>query len=106
MDCHESLMARRRKRSARAQRQKVPNVQLDKSLPSLPPTIAPNSGLAELDTPSTDPSSDAPVELPSSHPRSESRRACLGNDVNVESTEPQPVNQGAPVVHNFLPTFL
>ncbi|EDN02913.1 conserved hypothetical protein [Histoplasma mississippiense (nom. inval.)] len=96
MDCHESLMARRRKRSARAQRQKVPNVQLDKSLPSLPPTIAPNSGLAELDTPSTDPSSDAPVELPSSHPRSESRRACLGNDVNVESTEPQPVNQ-API---------
>ncbi|KAG5304953.1 chimerin [Histoplasma capsulatum G186AR] len=93
MDCHESLMARRRKRSARAQRQKVPNVQLDKSLPSLPPTIAPNSGLAELDTPSTDPSSDAPVELPSSHPRSESRRAYLGNDVNVESTEPQPVNQ-------------
>ncbi|PGH10035.1 hypothetical protein GX51_00302 [Blastomyces parvus] len=93
MDCHESLMARRRKRSARTQRQKVPNVQLDKSLPSLPPTLAPNSALAELDTPSTDPYSDAPVELPSSHPRSEARRSYMGNDANVDSSEPKPVNQ-------------
>ncbi|EAS31375.3 rho GTPase activator Rga [Coccidioides immitis RS] len=41
MDCHESLMARRRKRSARnaTQRQKHPSsaMHLDKSLPSLPP---------------------------------------------------------------------
>ncbi|KLJ11117.1 hypothetical protein EMPG_13568 [Blastomyces silverae] len=106
MDCHESLMARRRKRTARGQRQKVPNVQLDKSLPSLPPTIAPNNALAELDTPSTDPYSDAPVELPSSHPRSEARRSYMGNDANVESSESKPVNQGAPFTHNTVPTFL
>ncbi|KKZ65298.1 hypothetical protein EMCG_08814 [[Emmonsia] crescens] len=93
MDCHESLMARRRKRTARGQRQKVPNVQLDKSLPSLPPTMGSNNGLVELDTPSTDPYSDAPIELPSSRPRSEARRSYLGNDINVESPEPQPVNQ-------------
>ncbi|EGE86640.1 hypothetical protein BDDG_09587 [Blastomyces dermatitidis ATCC 18188] len=93
MDCHESLMARRRKRSARGQRQKVPNVQLDKSLPSLPPTVAPNNGLAELDTPSVDPYFEAPVELPSSHPRSEVRRSYMGNDANVESPESKPVNQ-------------
>ncbi|OAX78808.1 hypothetical protein ACJ72_06880, partial [Emergomyces africanus] len=90
MDCHESLMARRRKRTARGQRQKVPNVQLDKSLPSLPPSMASNTALAELDTPSTDPYSDAPVELPS-RPRSELRRSYVGND--SQSPEPQPVNQ-------------
>ncbi|KAM5469708.1 Rho-type gtpase-activating protein [Microsporum audouinii] len=43
MDCHESLMSRRRKRTARnaAQRQKppAPNMHLDKSLPSLPPSM-------------------------------------------------------------------
>ncbi|KAK2873593.1 hypothetical protein FQN49_002259 [Arthroderma sp. PD_2] len=43
MDCHESLMSRRRKRTARnaAQRQKPPgpSMHLDKSLPSLPPSM-------------------------------------------------------------------
>src|SRR5436190_4598323 len=46
MDCHESLMARRRRRTARnaAQRQKTgppPGVHLDKSLPPPPPTATP-----------------------------------------------------------------
>ncbi|KAI1943459.1 Rho-type gtpase-activating protein [Ophidiomyces ophidiicola] len=61
MDCHESLMARRRKRSARnaAQRHKVPNpsMHLDKSLPSLPPEH-------DTSTPTTDPYSDASIEAP------------------------------------------
>lgn len=43
MDCHESLMARRRKRSARntqkQQKPPTPNMHLDKSLPSLPPSV-------------------------------------------------------------------
>ncbi|OAL70727.1 rho GTPase activator [Trichophyton violaceum] len=43
MDCHESLMSRRRKRTARnaAQRQKppAPSMHLDKSLPSLPASM-------------------------------------------------------------------
>ncbi|KIX96578.1 uncharacterized protein Z520_07844 [Fonsecaea multimorphosa CBS 102226] len=43
MDCHEALMARRRKKSAKntAQRSKLSNnVQLDKSLPAIPPPEA------------------------------------------------------------------
>jgi Rho-type GTPase-activating protein 1/2 len=45
MDCHEALMARRRKKTARntGQRQKVPsnnNAHLDKSLPAIPPPEA------------------------------------------------------------------
>jgi hypothetical protein len=42
MDCHESLMARRRKRKAggsSGKRPTGPNVKLDKSLPSLPPHL-------------------------------------------------------------------
>ncbi|PGH11106.1 hypothetical protein AJ79_05051 [Helicocarpus griseus UAMH5409] len=92
MDCHESLMARRRKRSARGQRQKVPNVQLDKSLPSLPPTIDSNNGAPDLGTPSSDPYSDTPTELPS-RAMSEERRSSSKNNKNVGSPEPQPVNQ-------------
>ncbi|PGH11520.1 hypothetical protein AJ80_07086 [Polytolypa hystricis UAMH7299] len=69
MDCHESLMARRRKRTARnaAQRQKPPppNALLDKSLPSLPP----RSPLPPDGTPSTDPYSVTPTEpVPRSRP--------------------------------------
>lgn len=42
MECHESLMARRRKRKAGGSSGKkpaAPNVKLDKSLPSLPPHL-------------------------------------------------------------------
>ncbi|KAJ5794080.1 Rho GTPase activation protein [Penicillium paradoxum] len=50
MDCHESLMARRRKRKAggsSGKRPAGPNVKLDKSLPSLPPNLAEESQLME-----------------------------------------------------------
>lgn len=42
MDCHESLMQRRRKknRTIAAKKHAGPNVKLDKSLPSLPPEEA------------------------------------------------------------------
>ncbi|KAJ5135746.1 Rho GTPase activation protein [Penicillium bovifimosum] len=52
MDCHESLMARRRKRKAGASSSKRPagpNVKLDKSLPSLPPHLAEESQIMEED---------------------------------------------------------
>lgn len=41
MDCHESLMQRRRKKKAVAQAKRpgTANVKLDKSLPSLPPSM-------------------------------------------------------------------
>lgn len=41
MDCHESLMQRRRKKKASAagKRPGGPGVKLDKSLPSLPPSM-------------------------------------------------------------------
>lgn len=70
MECHESLMARRRKKTARnaAQRQKSSNsgVKLDKSLPSLPPSIAPKSAFSpDVDTPGSETYSDTPTEVPS-----------------------------------------
>lgn len=39
MDCHESLMQRRRKKKANAAAKRGPGVKLDKSLPSLPPSM-------------------------------------------------------------------
>lgn len=50
MECHESLMARRRKRKAGANSGKKPagpNVKLDKSLPSLPPHLLEEARLME-----------------------------------------------------------
>jgi hypothetical protein len=56
MDCHESLMQRRRKRNRAAAPTKKPGpgVKLDKSLPSLPPEIS--------DQPTDDAAADAYVE--------------------------------------------
>lgn len=54
MDCHESLMARRRKRKAggsSGKRPAGPNVKLDKSLPSLPPHLLEEAQLID-ETPS------------------------------------------------------
>jgi hypothetical protein len=73
MDCHESLMARRRKRPKNsAHRQKLANngVQLDKSLPSLPPSAvapvsAPKSAFApDVETSMSEAYSDTPTEIP------------------------------------------
>lgn len=69
MECHEALMARRRKKTARnaAQRQKANanNALLDKSLPSLPPSAAPKSAFSpELETPPSETHSETPTEIP------------------------------------------
>lgn len=49
MDCHESLMQRRRKKKASAagKRPGGPGVKLDKSLPSLPPSMAETRSIDE-----------------------------------------------------------
>lgn len=50
MECHESLMARRRKRKAggsSGKRPAGPNVKLDKSLPSLPPHLLEEAQVAD-----------------------------------------------------------
>jgi hypothetical protein len=83
MDCHESLMARRRKKTARnaAQRQKPSGagVKLDKSLPSLPPSAlaavnAPKSAFSpDVETPPSDTYSDTPTEIPSRYRSLETR---------------------------------
>ena len=71
MDCHEALMARRRKKTARnaAQRQKMlanNAVHLDKSLPSLPSSAAPQSAITpDVETPSSETYSETPTEIPS-----------------------------------------
>lgn len=49
MDCHESLMQRRRKKKATAANKRPggPGVKLDKSLPSLPPNFEDTRSLEE-----------------------------------------------------------
>lgn len=47
MDCHESLMQRRRKKKANAAAKRGPGVKLDKSLPSLPPSMEETRSLDE-----------------------------------------------------------
>ncbi len=74
MECHESLMQRRRKKTAKggAHRHKhhVPpasgnTMLLDKSLPSLPPTaILPGAFSLDNESVASDGYSDAPTELP------------------------------------------
>lgn len=97
MDCHESLMARRRKRSARNanQRQKVPSssIQLDKSLPSLPATVMPQDAASpDVDTPMSEPYSDSTYEV---HPRSKTDpRKPSKNEPSDGSPVPQAATPG------------
>lgn len=66
MDCHESLMQRRRKRNrgVAAKKQTQPNMKLDKSLPSLPPEEAEQLARA-TDDPAADAYADVTTEVAS-----------------------------------------
>jgi hypothetical protein len=96
MNCHESLMARRRKKSKAAaqakQREKDASPMItDKSLPALPPNaVPPNSFSTERVTPD----SDTPTEL---SPRP---RAAYGNELSSRSSSrpdrsPEPPQESA-----------
>ena len=89
MDCHESLMARRRKKTARnaAARQKAQNaVHLDKSLPSLPPTAPEVSFSPEVDMPSPDPSFHEQIaEVPPRKRPTDRRQGSSGRTRKEES---------------------
>jgi hypothetical protein len=86
MDCHESLMARRRKRTARnaPQRQKSgpnPGIHLDKSLPSLPMSPMPVTASASEPVPApSDPFSVTSTELPSRSRSDEDRSVPLRHE--------------------------
>ncbi len=96
MECHEALMARRRKKTARnaAQRQKAAanNALLDKSLPSLPPSAAPKSSYSpEPETPPSETHSETPTEVPPRlQPRSERRAVPRG--LSRERRDASPAN--------------
>ena len=78
MECHDGLMARRRKKTAlnsrRAKQASASNnssILLDKSLPSLPPSAVPQSTFSpDRETPPSDTFSETPTELPGSLPPS------------------------------------
>lgn len=80
MDCHEALMARRRKKTARntAQRQKLASSNsshLDKSLPSLPPSEARKHAFSPpVDSPSPDSYASSLVEAPTLNKQIEEMR--------------------------------
>ncbi|KAH8173314.1 rhoGAP domain-containing protein [Sarocladium implicatum] len=76
MDCHETLMARRKKRSkaaaaAKAREKDRSPMITEKSLPALPPNVIPNNAFSND---RVDPESDTPTEL-SPRPRMPSRQA-------------------------------
>lgn len=77
MSCHETLMARRRKRSKQTRMNSSnSNVILDKSLPALPPSAVPKNAFAptpETETPPSEFYSDTPREM-SPRPQGGSRR--------------------------------
>ena len=74
MECHDALMARRRKKSSKNVRKPSQNpAHLDKSLPSLPPNAVPTTTFSpDHSTPQsgTFSNSDTPTELPGSVPPS------------------------------------
>ncbi|GAB7356802.1 hypothetical protein MBLNU459_g7687t1 [Dothideomycetes sp. NU459] len=65
MTCHESLMARRRKKSkaSKLAAASASNpIVLDKSLPALPPNAVPQNALRSVETPPSDTYTDTPTE--------------------------------------------
>lgn len=91
MDCHESLMQRRRKRNrvAAAANKKQPGVKLDKSLPSLPPEEETHSRPA--DDPAADAYADATTEV-----ASHGAAPALDSAKFDDSTPRQSPNDGEP----------
>ncbi|KAI1421021.1 rho GTPase activator Rga [Xylaria sp. FL1777] len=101
MSCHESLMARRRKKSkaaqAKAREKDSSPMVVEKSLPALPPNAIPPNAFSND---RVDPESDTPTELPTelsprprpSYPRTDSDS--LSNPRPAPSPERQPDHAG------------
>ena len=92
-------MARRRKRSARnaAQRQKAPSasMHLDKSLPSLPPTVMPvDVASPDVDTPMSDPYSEPGSDIPLHNKLADSHTSSSRNESRELPAALQAANQG------------
>jgi hypothetical protein len=89
MDCHESLMQRRRKKKTAAKK-----LNFDKSLPSLPPNFEEDRNSGEVETPPLREYSASPDV---SHNRSAEQRVSIYSRVDAASPAPQPEqpqNQG------------
>ncbi|QKX62364.1 uncharacterized protein TRUGW13939_09523 [Talaromyces rugulosus] len=82
MDCHESLMQRRRKKKTAAKK-----LNFDKSLPSLPPNFEEDGNSAEVETPPLREYSASPDV---SHSRSAEQRVSIYSRVDAASPAPQP----------------
>ncbi|OCK86068.1 RhoGAP-domain-containing protein [Lepidopterella palustris CBS 459.81] len=93
MSCHESLMARRRKKSKKPPAANGPGAIRDKSLPALPPNALPSSAFTpDMDTPPSEVYSEPPTTEVSPQPRgSKSRKetspANLHRDASPASLE-------------------
>ncbi|KAL8657451.1 MAG: hypothetical protein Q9226_001901 [Calogaya cf. arnoldii] len=106
MECHDSLMQRRRKKTGKhgssrhkhsLQQQPSSNTMLiHKSLPSLPPNAAPdptsqNALLPENESPPSDGYSDTPTELPRvSHKRPSASRSNPHNETPIDQSRAPP----------------
>ncbi|KAL8983899.1 MAG: hypothetical protein Q9205_001984 [Flavoplaca limonia] len=105
MECHDSLMQRRRKKTGRhgssrhkhtLQQQPSNTMLLHKSLPSLPPNAAPeaitqNALLPENESPPSDGYSDTPTELPRvSRKRPSASRSNSHNGTPIEQSRASP----------------
>ncbi|KAH8698411.1 putative Rho GTPase activator Rga [Talaromyces proteolyticus] len=89
MDCHESLMQRRRKKKTAA---KKLNFQLDKSLPSLPPGLEQERAPREIEPPPSREYSASP-DVSSHHRSSEQRNSTYGRVDASPGNQPEPQNQ-------------
>lgn len=89
MDCHESLMQRRRKKKTAAKK-----LNFDKSLPSLPPSYEEERNSVEIETP---PLRDYSASPDVSHNRTPGQRSSIHSRIDGASPAPQPEqtqNQG------------
>lgn len=97
MSCHESLMARRRKKAKGGSRQAQsssngPTPSVEKALPSLPPGAVPSSAFSpEIETPPSDIYSETPSTRSPRQPQTKSRKETsssnLRRDVSPMSDE-------------------
>lgn len=104
MDCHESLMQRRRKKTRSAtvsKKSASAGVKLDKSLPSLPPGLEAPNGPVRTDEPAVSGNNVYPGARPDAAPRasldSQSATDRAAKQLSSSSSSQQPpANQGMP----------
>lgn len=109
MDCHEALMARRRKKTARGQTSSRNKANTEKSLPAIPP---PEARLTAYLTPGSDPTYDDSFtpspsipDVPSVSQTMSGLRQDSESDTSRPATSNQNQSQGEAATHIFVSIY-